>query len=1417
MNTGMRTITLLTIALLALAIAGTTPAVADSGQHVNITIVTGYTSYQLPMGNVTTEINGNASLNITASYYLSERILAEDIDLSHADVIYINMISAPTALRINSTIEDAIANGAVVLDDNTLLNESIPSTHDPAKVREVPDTYWANVAYNETNLENLIFYLAYEFCNRTGLVVGDPIELPTRAIYHPDMPGWFCEDLDEYLEWYGNRTDGGHIYDAGRPTVGIAFYASYYPFKIEPVDTLVEEFESRDLNVIPFYSTSRKSKCDLYLKPDADGEPLVDAIISFTYFSLKFDPGEIGVPVMNAILNNYMNQTEWEGSSRPLPTSKMLKIDYPELVGAIDPIVMAATETDPESGIQQTLSIDYQVEWLINRTIAQINLREMKEADKKVAIIYYNHGGGKDNIGASYLDVAPSMCNLLEDMSAVDYDVNTSIVPNKTVLIDTMLSQGINVGTWAPGVLREMVETGKVELIPNATYNAWFTELPAGRQAEVIERWGPAPGEIMVWANETGKYLVIPKIDLGGNVMLAPQPTRGWLQNNDALYHDKELAPHHQYLAFYLWLQKEYEADAIIHFGRHGTQEWLPGKEFGLSRYDWPSIMVGDMPVVYPYVMDGLGEGNQAKRRGSAVIIDHLVPPIIAAGLYGNYTVLADEMLMYKSQNVNLALKAAHRAEIINLTRELHLDERLGIDLTPFAENLTANQTEFEADFLEPLEHLLDDLRGTSMPYGLHILGTSPHDGKLVGMVNSMLGHSYTDGVSAFNDSEDAPLLLLDLVINQGVSIYDAQIEVMGTNSTSVETYLENALDYAQNLAEGDNEVLAVLDALDGKFIAPNLGGDPVRTPDALPTGRNFYAFDQRKPPTAAAWDLGMDMVNQMLEMHLAAHNDMYPKKMAYILWAGETTRHEGVMEAQILYLLGVEPIWDKPDRKGRVIDVKEISSESMTRPRIDVMIVISGLYRDMFPEKIVLLDKAVRLAYEQNATTTCPNYVKENTDALADALMAEDPSLNESDALNLALFRIFGCADGTYGPGLANAIGASNTWNDTDVLAQLFIDRMGNAYGGDVWGESATDLFTRNLADVEVTMHSRSSNLYGAFDNDDFFQYLGGLNLAVTYASGGNAPDSYVTNLRAVGGEEVETLSAFISSELYARYFNPEWIEGMQGHGYAGAREFADFVENLWGWQVTSPELISDHVWDQVFETYVNDRVMSDWLKQNNPYAYQSLTARMLEATRKLDAEGDPYWDATDEAIESLVAEYMESVAKNGATCCHHTCGNPLLDDYVSGIISALDSDVVSPDVAAKYWETMDAVAGRESASSQPADTDTGSSGGGTYPPNWSDKTDETEDMVQQSRSSTSATNETVRDGGAGTDVSQPAESAKEPEPSEPSDYVEGQEMEVEKQEKSGGLSFSGAPMLGMILVIALMVIIYWGYRRRR
>ncbi|MDD2340261.1 MAG: cobaltochelatase subunit CobN [Methanosarcina sp.] len=1356
---------------------------SSTGQHLDIAIVTGYRSHELPLKNLAEEINSNSSLNLTLNCFMADYVMENDVDLSGMDIIYINMLSPSTAQKLTPTVDGAIANGCVVIDDDTLLNESVPFSEDQIEsYREKLNNYWLNGAYDQSNLKNLVFCIASDCCGRTDLLYKDPHMLPERAIYHTNMTGYFTDSLDTYLTWYSNRSDSGHVYDPAKPTVAITMYQSYFPFQIEPIDALISELESRDYNVIATYGSDNLSSGDFFKQGD---EVLVDAIISFTYFGNKFDAEELDVPVINGIVNNYMNRAEYEASSRPLPADKMMKLDLQELWGAIDPVIMASTEIDPETETETSVSIDYQVDWLVDRVESWVNLGEIPESDKKVAVIYYNHGGGKDNIGASYLDVIPSLTSLLDSMAAGGYAINESQTLNETALLNLMLTQGINIGTWAPGELEKLVATGKVVLVPENTYEGWFSELPEEKQQEVIDQWGPAPGEIMVWANESGKYLVIPRIEVGENVLLAPQPSRGWLDDSEALYHDSELPPHHQYIAFYLWLQHSEEeggfgSTALVHFGRHGTQEWLPGKEFGLSRYDWSSLMIGDMPVIYPYVMDGLGEGNEAKRRGGAVIVDHLVPPIISAGSYGDYANLSEAIQKYEKAEADASLKAAHRSEVLNLTRSLSLDEEFNMTE---AEN---NETYFNTTFLGGLEELLDEYKGQSMPYGLHILGTSPKGEQLVGMVNSMLGTDFADSVHEFNETEGAQLYLLDLVLNKGANSTDAQMQVLGTGNETVSTFLTSAEEYAANLALGEEEIQQVLNALDGRFIPGNMGGDPVRNPETLPSGRNFYAFDQRIVPTEASWALGQEMADQMLGSYVAEHGT-YPKKVAYVLWAGETTRHEGVMEAEVLYLLGVKPVW----KNGRVVDVEAIPMETLSRPRVDVVIQISGLYRDMYPDKVRLLDKAVKLAYAQEDS---PNYVRENADALKASLMSEG-SLNDSEALDLALLRIFGSSDGAYGTGLPNAVSASDTWENNDALADLYISKMCNAYGENLWGENLRGLFEKNLEGVEATVHSRSTNLYGTLDNDDFFQYLGGLNLAVSSVSGGKYPDSFITNMLTGGDEKIETLKEFLTRETYSRYFNPKWIDGMQGNGYAGAREMADFIENLWGWEATNPDLISDEMWNKVYQTYMADQELNAWIKQNNPYAYQSMTARMLETARKGN------WDASDEALKSLAEEYAESVVEDGVTCCHHTCGNPLLNNYVSGIVSVPG-----------FTEAIEE-ATQESLEQEEPEKHSSSKG---------HQTSVAEKLNQTSKANTEeqASNQTVQnsDAGYGTNSPEPAPEVRQ---SADPNYVEGYEMQredtVKEEEESGGMSFSGADIVGILFVIAAVGGIYLGMRKKK
>ena len=1371
----------------------------SNAPHLNISIVTGYTTYDAELAEFMERINSNSELNITVNVYITTTA-PETLDLNQSDIVLVITVTQ-SASKFENAVSGALENGAIVIGENTYLPESnytVPSDFEDANAfKAYLLKYWSGAALNNENFDNLIFYLAREYYNRTDLTVEEPAQL-VRAIYHPAMnstyTGCFESNATKYFEWYSSRTDG-HKFDPDAPTVGIIFYNSYYPDDMDPIDKLLNGFEEKGANVIACYGDS-SNYVDCYF--NYSNETKVDAIDSFLYRGNYFDPQKLGVPVINALFNGYMNTSQWVNSSNPLPTANMLRIYRPETLGSIDPIMVAALETFTEGNdtVEKYIGKDEQVDWLINRTVAQANLSLINESNKKVAIIYYNHGGGKNNIKASYLEVAPSIVNLLTGMADEGYDVNNSFIPNKTELIDLMLYQGRNIGTWAPGELDALVKTGKAVLVPESTYLSWFNELPKERRDEVIEMWGEPPGKIMVYTDDDGnKFIVIPKISLSDNVILAPQPTRGWLQDNEVLYHDTDLPPHHQYIAFYMWLQHEFGADVMINMGRHGTVEWLPGKEFCLLNDEWPALMNGNIPVVYPYVMDGMGEGMQAKRRGNAVIIDHLIPPVVSAGLYGNYSVLSSDIASYQTSSTDSnSTTEAHLQEILNLTIELGLDEQVNMSL---AEN---NETIDE--FLEELDDVLTELKSQSMPYGLHVLGEAPAGEALVGMVNSMLGDGFSEMVATYNSSDSAPTDLLSLVLLENVSTTEAQVRVLGNSNASIEEELNTSINYAQLLGEADEEVQQVLNAMDGKYISPNLGGDPVLRPETLPSGRNFYAFDEQVIPTQQAWNEGTELLDQWLQEYNDTNNG-YPHKVSYILWAGESTRHEGVMEAQILYLLGVKPVWGS---SNKVTGIELINSSELKRPRIDVVVEVSGLYRDSFPMKIELIDQAVRLAYAQAGTDEYPNYVAQDTDALQATW--NETIKNGSLSLDIAQFRVFGPADGAYGTGMKDTVESSDTWENNTKLAELYINKMCYIYGQNIWGQTISDyikqqsgqsvelnnsvVYEGNLNGTQAIFHSRTSNTYGSIDTDDFYQYLGGLYNAINYVSE-TAPEAYVLNLQDLDDMKIQTLQTYIANELYARYFNSKWISGMQLSGYEGAEVMDSFVENLWGWEALYPDLISNDVWNQVYETYVTNTELSSWLKETNPYAYQSIVARMIETIRKEN------WDASEEIAQNLAKEYAESVVEDGVTCCHHTCGNPFLDSYIQNLISV--PGVVSKETAEEYKRLME-----EATQTGSLEANTGSSGhssGNTGNPEIINST------------STSQGNQTAESGGGyGTNVEQaPAPKSS----AQASDYVEGYEMTTEStQKESGGMSFSGADLLGAIFVVFCLGGIYAGFHKK-
>ncbi|MEZ5335467.1 MAG: cobaltochelatase subunit CobN [Methanolobus sp.] len=453
--------------------------------HLNVAFVTGYSSYENDFIALEERIDSNTELNIDFSYYVTTS-LPDDIDLSNEDIIYIVMVTQSADI-LDSAVQGAIDNGAVVIGSNTYLPESdytIPDEFaDQGEFKTHLAKYWSGGSSDESNFDNLIFYLAQEYYGRNDLTVEQPTGLE-RAIYHPAMTTtpteYFTGDADEYFSWYASRTDG-HAFDASAPTVGITYYKSYYPDDMDPIDKLIENFESNGVNVVTCYGNAN-NYLDGYLNHSS--ETKVDVVVSFHYRGNYFDLEELDVPVMNAVLNGYMNTSEWIETTTPLPVTNMLRIYGPETEGLIDPIMIGAKETITVDGdtVEKYIGHDEQIDWLVERAIAQAELGTEEETDKKVAIIYYNHGGGKDNIGASYLEVTPSIVNLLEGMADDGYDVDSSLIPNKTELVDLMVYQGRNVGTWAPGELESLVETGEVELIPESTYLSWFNELPEERR-----------------------------------------------------------------------------------------------------------------------------------------------------------------------------------------------------------------------------------------------------------------------------------------------------------------------------------------------------------------------------------------------------------------------------------------------------------------------------------------------------------------------------------------------------------------------------------------------------------------------------------------------------------------------------------------------------------------------------------------------------------------------------------------------------------------------------------------------------------------------------------------------------------------------------------------------------------------------
>ncbi|WP_206606350.1 cobaltochelatase subunit CobN [Steroidobacter cummioxidans] len=1017
---------------------------------------------------------------------------------------------------------------------------------------------------------------------------------------------------------------------------------------------------------------------------------------------------QLDVPVLKALRLHDVTADGWRMSEQGLAwDSVYYRVAMPELQGLSQPIVVAAAaapQLDSLSGIAVTrvAAIPSQVEQLTARIERWARLQRMKNADKHVAIVYYNHPPGRHNIGADNLDVPASLLEILRALKREGYDTG-ALPASSEELLEKLQQDGVNLPEQGD-VLRAMAT--RVTNVSAAQYAKWFATLPHPLQQEMtggplallhanvqaaqaarlpqeargqvsrtlheiehllegaqhpararaldlveqlqaayevqltkgdneeridsltraiaatgvegLRGWGELPGNVMV---NKGK-LVLPGVRFG-KIFVGPQPPRGWELNEELLHANTSIPPTHQYLAFYFWLRHEFRADAIVHLGRHSTYEFLPRKGVGQDELDYPALIAGDIPGIYPYIVDGVGEGLQAKRRGLAVMVDHLIPPLTATPLYDDLLRLRQVVESYESSN-NPALRKQAAESMRGLIDELHLKDALtaSMDAELKVRGISFEQADDEL-LVHEIGHYLTHLQEDFMPLGLHVFGRPWTQEALDTMLVSMKA-----------------------------------------------TASDKAL--RQNLASSpEQEMRALLHGLAGRFIPAGPGNDPIRNAEALPTGRNFHGLDNSLIPSRLGYSLGAKLA---VEARAKVKED---GKEAVILWASDSVRDEGAMVGFGLSLLGVAPQWNS---RGIVAGLERLPLKEVGQ-RADTVFVASGLFRDLFGQQIVWLDKAVLLALDGSRRTierTRPdlasalrvaleplgpmasagdeplarNHVARHWVSETSALIKQ--GVGHAEAGKQASLRVFGTSPGDYSAGINRAVERSGSWNDRKELAKIYIDRIGHAYSANGTSQAQQELLKSNLREVRNTYLGRSSNLYGLMDNNDAFDYLGGLSLAVESLSG-RVPASHVADHSNPSQPKMQPLPTALLSELRGRYLNPAWIKPLMQHGYAGARTMgSEFMEYLWGWQVTNPDVIKSWAWDEVKQVYVDDSHglgLDQFLEQgSNVHVKTNMMAILLVAAEK------QFWQADEATLQQLGQKWVDLLIEHGLPGSGHT-----------------------------------------------------------------------------------------------------------------------------------------------------------------
>ena len=1110
---------------------------------------------------------------------------------------------------------------------------------------------------DENHKSSLIW--ALKTFDGVDLEVPDAIVPMAQGVYVPGEGGYTLEE--------GLRDVG----KSGKPVILIIFVNSYYiRHNTAAIDVIWRKVKEIGAEPVAIFQKSYENELtgsigiariiDEYLV--RDGKPIVDSVINTMGFSLTLTakPGtgeqtpddnffeRLNVPVIQAI-NLYGTARDWKESPFGLgPADIAMSVVDPEFDGQIDSVPYCGTEK-LESGDFKQVAIEDRCSAIVEMAYLWAMLRHIPNKDKKVAILIYMYPPRQDLAGGGYgLDTLQSVSDMLRWFRDDGYSLDW-MPENGKELVNRLLDGVTNDDNWkSDKQLRDVA----VDMVTKEQYDVWFSQIAESAQKRFVEAWGDPPGDL----HTLDVKQLLPGI-MNGNVFIGFQPDRGKCTTESI--HDPWTAPPHQYLGFYRWLKEVWGADAVVHIGTHGTLEWLPGKSVGLSEECDPDIILGKLPNINPYIIDNPGEGMQSKRRQYAVTTTHMIPSMARSGGYDEINGLEVAVQAYlKARDYGQLDKLSSIMEkIIELCVKLNMMSDLGLSADCSAEMMDSKIDHLYDYILEVKDALIKD--------GLHILGEVPENERMDEMIYSLvrypngkvpslreaIGHIYGHEVEELLRDPSGMLPdgglkgeMLDKIDAEMFSVIERSREngfdVDKTNAIVSEQYpgehkdLDEAVEFMcgfliDAVRRMGDELGNVMNALNGKFVPPGPSGCPGRgRAQILPTGRNFYSIDPDGIPWNSSWDIGSKMAEQMVQRYLD-DNGAYPKTIGIILWATDTMKTGGDDVAYILKLMGLRPVW--AEYGGRVKDLEIISLEELGRPRIDVTVRISGLFRDTFPNLSNMIDRGVQMIAEldedDDVNYLAANVRKDIVDAIADGLPVDQ-------AKRMATFRVFGDAPSEYGCGISDLIQTGN-WKTVDDLGEAFVKHGCYVYGKGLKGEAQPDMFRKRLKIMDVTVKNHNTRAVDMLDMDDDFDNLGGFNAAVTSIRG-QKPTSFMGDSSDTQFLKLRTAQEECRFIFRSKIDNPKWLNGLKQHGFAGAKELSKLFDYTMGWSGTS-DIIEEWMYDDLAERFVIDKETREWIKDENPYAMMAMLARLQEAMTR------GFWHPDDEMKDKLKDIYIE------------------------------------------------------------------------------------------------------------------------------------------------------------------------------